>query len=772
ELNWPPYNFNINGQAKGFSIDYMNLVVSKLGIKAQYHVGPTWSEFLDKIKNEQLDVMLNIRNTPSRQKYIHFTKEYIHATKSIFTNDQNIQTVADLKGKTVAVAKGFFVHEFLKQYFPDINLNIQDNVLNCIIAVVEGQADAVVADYGVTSYLMQENGLLLKHTRVLKDERLNTTMHIGTSLKQPILRDILQKSMNTISDEEMQRLRNKWFTSDIRTKKQESILSSYELEYLKNKKEIRMCIDPAWLPFEGRDTKGNHIGLSADYFLEFKKHLDIEMKVVPTKSWTESLQFAQQKKCDILPLAMQTKEREKYLNFTQVYLKTALVIATKVGIPFVDDFRNLKNKKIGIPKGYAFVEIIKQKYPNINIIEVDNVKQGLQRVLSGELYGYVGTLAGINYQFQKESINELKIAGKFDEYWELGVGVRNDDIVLLEIFDKIIQNIEENTHHRILTKWMNIERETLVDYTLFWNILIVVLIAAVFFIYRQRMLNKLNRDLKQKVDEKTKQLLEMNNILEKKVKHAVHENHEKDLILFEQSKMASMGEMIGNIAHQWRQPLSVISTSATGIKLRKEYGELSIEEEYKTLDSINDAAQFLSKTIDDFRDFLKPHKKFNEFNIKDTYFKTYSLIKSKFKNKEIEIITNIHDVEIVGLENELMQVMMNLLNNAYDALDKQTADQRMMWIDLYIYNKQAIFEVKDNAGGIESSILHKVFEPYFTTKHQSQGTGIGLYMTQEIIVKHMNGTIEVSNEKFEYKSKQYNGANFKVSIPLEQLNIQ
>ncbi|MEA1914856.1 MAG: HAMP domain-containing sensor histidine kinase, partial [Campylobacterota bacterium] len=225
--------------------------------------------------------------------------------------------------------------------------------------------------------------------------------------------------------------------------------------------------------------------------------------------------------------------------------------------------------------------------------------------------------------------------------------------------------------------------------------------------------------------------------------------------------------MIGNIAHQWRQPLSVISSSATGMQMQKEWGLSTKESEDVFLNSINESAQHLSKTIDDFRYFFKPDKKKVKFDLGEAYQKTLRLVSAKLQSKEIEIIENINTVELYGLDSELIQVIINLLNNASDALENKQNQRKLIFVHILLENNNAVLKVKDNAGGVPPEIISKVFEPYFTTKHQSQGTGIGLFMCQEIIQKHMHGSIDVENIEYTYEDELYTGAQFTLVLPLE-----
>ena len=252
---------------------------------------------------------------------------------------------------------------------------------------------------------------------------------------------------------------------------------------------------------------------------------------------------------------------------------------------------------------------------------------------------------------------------------------------------------------------------------------------------------------------------------EESLKQQIVQNQQKDKILNEQSKMAAMGEMIGNIAHQWRQPLSAISTAATGIIIQKEYNMFEEDKLVKTCSIINDNAQYLSRTIDDFKNFIKGDRTKKIFNLNNNIESFLHLVDSSIKNNQIKIILDLQeDIQIDGYENELIQCLINIFNNAKDALKEKNIGERLIFISTYINEDKTIIKIKDNAGGIQPEVLPHVFEAYFTTKHKSQGTGLGLNMTYNLIVNGMSGNIEVKNITYEYEGNNYSGAEFFISL--------
>ena len=240
----------------------------------------------------------------------------------------------------------------------------------------------------------------------------------------------------------------------------------------------------------------------------------------------------------------------------------------------------------------------------------------------------------------------------------------------------------------------------------------------------------------------------------------------KNKLFEEQSKLAAMGEMIGNIAHQWRQPLSVITTISSNIKLRSEYDQLEDYDIESDMNIIMQQAQYLSKTIDDFRNFIRNTKDVHKLSLKDTIEKTLSILHSAMINNSITIITDLKDdMEIEGYENELIQSFINIINNAKDAIRENVKnDEKLIFIDTKKEDSSLIITIKDNGGGISDNIIHRIFEPYFTTKNKTVGTGIGLSMTYKMVTERHNASIDVYNEEYIYNNKNYKGACFKITF--------
>ena len=245
--------------------------------------------------------------------------------------------------------------------------------------------------------------------------------------------------------------------------------------------------------------------------------------------------------------------------------------------------------------------------------------------------------------------------------------------------------------------------------------------------------------------------------LELRVMQEVEKNMTKDRQLLHQSRLAQMGEMIGMIAHQWRQPLSAISTTSSSINIKSQMGILDDATAQELSNNIDEYTQHLSNTIDDFRSFFKPNQEKLYTNYNELLKSVFGIIKDSISSSSIDLIEDMRcNEEFKVFPNELKQVILNLVKNAEDVLLDKNIKNPYIKISSYSQNDNCILEVSDNGGGINQEIIDKIFDPYFSTKTKKDGTGMGLYMSKIIVDKHCKGELSVSNDE--------DGAVFKISI--------
>jgi C4-dicarboxylate-specific signal transduction histidine kinase/FixJ family two-component response regulator len=258
----------------------------------------------------------------------------------------------------------------------------------------------------------------------------------------------------------------------------------------------------------------------------------------------------------------------------------------------------------------------------------------------------------------------------------------------------------------------------------------------------KQLLSNLNRELEQRVEERTAALTrETAERLQ-----AMEELRKKDEVLMQQSRQAAMGEMIGNIAHQWRQPLNAVGLLVQDLTLSCEYGNLTKDYLDSSTTKIMQLVRHMSRTIDDFRNFFTPDREKSVFELSGVLERTLALIEGNLTDKGIGIEVSLQDAPaITGHPNEFSQVLLNIMGNAMDAFAGQRDLAPVVCVKLFTENGRAVVTISDNAGGIPEEIMERIFEPYFTTKEQGKGTGIGLYMAKNLVEKSMNGSLTARN---------------------------
>ena len=263
----------------------------------------------------------------------------------------------------------------------------------------------------------------------------------------------------------------------------------------------------------------------------------------------------------------------------------------------------------------------------------------------------------------------------------------------------------------------------------------------------------------------TKQYRELNATLEERVQNSLSQIHQQEQFMLQQSRQAAMGEMIGAIAHQWRQPLNVIGLYIQDLQDAYDYGEVDKKYIEETVEKTMQVIHHMSDTIDDFRNFFKPNKSKKRFDIQEEIEHAINFVKAQFSNHNITIVDTTRKGYLVdGFPNEFKQVILNVLSNSKDAIvemqEKTPGLPGRIILSADPENDKIRISIQDNGGGIGQEVMEKIFDPYFTTKDQGKGTGIGLYMSQTIIHDHMGGSIRVSNYD--------HGALFVIELPLAQ----
>lgn len=308
-----------------------------------------------------------------------------------------------------------------------------------------------------------------------------------------------------------------------------------------------------------------------------------------------------------------------------------------------------------------------------------------------------------------------------------------------------IKNIKEQKVVAYLVSYVKSQRLGILlrDYLLI-NVIAFITLSLLAAVIYNNMMRRFS--LQEEVNRKTAELKQLNENLVQEVKRQLADIRAKDNLLMEQSRFASMGEMIGNIAHQWRQPLNAVGLLLQKLPFLQSNNSLTSEVLDETVRKGMELVNKMSTTIDDFRYFLEPVKEPEIFELSKLIESSTGLLSIIFQKSDIKLTIEADpDILINGCKNELSQVFINILNNAKDALVEQQIHDAQIIITAHSDADNAVITIADNAGGIPKAVISRVFDPYFTTKEEGKGTGIGLFMSKRIIEEKMHGTISVKN---------------------------
>ena len=529
-------------------------------------------------------------------------------------------------------------------------------------------------------------------------------------------------------------------------------LTQDEQNYLSEKKSISICVAPNSLPYSAIED-GKFIGIGAGVVELAQDIIKAPFELVDSKTWQDAVQNAIKRKCDILPLAAKTPLREKYFNFTTPYYLEPLVIVTKKTQNYILDINSILDKELSIVKGNSFIENLRLKYPNIKLNIVNSMKDALIGVEDGKYYGHIDIMMSSAYALQKMSKIDLKISGQFPDKVKVSFAVRNDDKKLFNIFEKISKNIHSSDIQNILNKWVSVNYTQNVNFKYLWETLFFTSVMLGTLYYRQRFLRKRNKELKTLQDE----LLELNQSLESRIQDSVKEIQEKDTYLLHRSRLAQMGEVMSMVAHQWKQPLNSISAIQISLIMAIELKQYDLDDKQQQkdfltflkdkLNKIGAHTKSLSHIIADFSDFYKPSREADSYSPDEVIFKAYRLIQASVDSSDIAVSLNLNANSVIKIyANEFMQVILSIVNNSKEQLEQNNIKHPKIEIYSYETNDSIFIEISDNAGGIKDDIIEKIFEPYYSTKLEKNGTGLGLHMSKSIIEQHHNGIIYAKNK--------------------------
>ncbi len=497
EKDWEPYVIvNPNGSISGIDADILNRINKATGANFQLEAG-NWIEMQERAKSGLIDGLSTGAVHEERKAYLNFSDPYAVIQKQLLVplgNPKKIKSNEDLKGKVIAIHKGNMLDEKLAKALGGAQIIECETIKEMIEAVIHNEADATFGNGG-TLYSAHKIGL--PYLQIAYSLKKDLMLVFGVRKDWPEAISILNKGLASIPDYEKVQIRNKWQSGiGLPESTTEPItLDDEEQKFLNGIDFITMSVDPKWMPYECIDKNGEYVGLIADYMRLLSDRVGKEFRLVPTDSWGQTLLFARERKCDIVPSAISTPRRREFLNFTSSYLSFPLVVATSRDKLFIDKFESVSDQTFAVVKNYAAIELLKEKYPNLKIIEVKDALTGLEKVHEKGVFGYIDTVSTISYQIQQNGLFDVKISGQVGINYDLAVGVRNDKPQLLSILNKGISSFSANERQDLHNSWITVHYDKGIDYALLWKILAGMSVFPLLLLYRYYIVSRYNKKL-------------------------------------------------------------------------------------------------------------------------------------------------------------------------------------------------------------------------------------------------------------------------------------
>ncbi|MGB0682217.1 MAG: transporter substrate-binding domain-containing diguanylate cyclase [Magnetovibrionaceae bacterium] len=499
--DFAPYS---NAKARGFEgvvPDYLSVLTEVLGHHFLPQSGLSWSSILEAAEARELDMIATAAKNEDREAYLSFTEFFIPTPLVIMARDDNadvFRASKDLAGKRVALVRNYAASKRVMAEHPDAIEVVVETPLEGLQALAAGEVAAYVGVLGVNTYLARTHGL----DNVVVAGRYDlepTGQRFAVRNDWPELINILDKALALLTVADQSAIMEPWIpvVAPVGRVNPDGTLalSDAERQYIEDRRYVTMCVDPNWMPYERIDESGQHIGIAADYIKAFSDMLGLPVQLVKTETWAQSEAFAEQRKCDILSLLNHSEKRARYLNFTDPYVEAPVVLVSNQDVTYLDGLKSVNGKTLGIVEGYVYEDIIKQDYPGIEIVYVATMDEALTKISEGEIFSTIASLYIVTTQIQQLGLSNLKIAGHTEFTNRFRVGVRNDDPMMLQLFQKAVSSMDPQTENEILQSWISVRLEHGVDYELLWQVLAVVGVALSLLLYRQREVGRYNRKL-------------------------------------------------------------------------------------------------------------------------------------------------------------------------------------------------------------------------------------------------------------------------------------
>ena len=450
---FPPIVFTKeDGSAGGVAAAYLKVLAERTGLKMEI-VSDEWNTLLTGLRKKNIDLLPATYFTEERATYGLYTDPYFTIREFIYVKENSsITAIDDLAQGRIAVVEGYGTIPKLTKKYPQAVIVETKNLMDSINRVLNGDVDALLEAQISVEQTIKVNAII-----GLKGISQNvfgaSPLHLFCRSDAPLLRSILQKGLESISEEERQAILGKWIS--IADSERDKIkLTPVEQQWLAGHENIRLGIDGSWPPFEFLDEDGDYAGVSAGYVKALERRLGISMKPVAGLSWSQVIAKIRQGELDLLPAVTRTPERDAYLNFTQPYISFPMVIVVRRGGAIIGSLDDLKGKRVGVVKGYASVEFLKRDHPDLVLVEKTDVARLLEDLDTGEIDAAVENLGVVSYEMERLRMENIQVSAPTPYENALSMGVRKDWPEFVPVLDKALASLDKEEKEAIKNAWM------------------------------------------------------------------------------------------------------------------------------------------------------------------------------------------------------------------------------------------------------------------------------------------------------------------------------
>ncbi|MCP4113706.1 MAG: transporter substrate-binding domain-containing protein [Desulfobacteraceae bacterium] len=748
EPDYAPFDFIENGRPAGFSIDYLNILAEKAGIHFEF-VRDTWGNLLEMGKKKELDLLHTIFKTPERTQYFLFSTHYKTVTNVIYVREgvKGVAGISDLSDKKIILVKGDSISDSLPKLLINADYIFYDTYIDILKALSMGKGDATVMDSAVVNYLVRKNTLTNIQAVAEADipgEIYRSVYRMAVRNDWPILLDILQKAMNALTPDELNSLHMKWFGRTEKTDRSylKFALTAKEQKFVTFHKPL-IFSEVNWKPLSVADNPQGYDGMIADYFsiISNRSGLKFVFQKTKTDTWAEVLQKYTDHEIDVVPALGKDDKIGREILLSDPFMTFPLVIVTRDDVSYIKDTKELNKTKVAVGRGYTSFHFLNNNYPEIELVETDNVEQALMKLSNGQVFAFAGHLLVAVDTLQRLGMKNLKIAGETEFYFDHRIGVDPKYPEAVSIINKVLASITEQEHRAVYKKWLDVDYHKSIDYTLLWKAIAGAVIFFSVILFWNFKLAKLNRYLNTEIVERRK----AEKIIVKSEKELLKAKENAEAA----SRFKSM--FLANMSHEIRTPMN----SALGfLSLAMEDPDIS-EKQRKYLITSYNSSKMLLNIINDILDISKLES--GRLELENMPFNLHTIIKEAIrildisaKNKRLSLELNIHDAipqYVAGDSGRLKQILINLVGNAVKFTEKGGVKIR---VSPRNKEKNIIrFAISDTGIGIPEDRLQSIFDPFTqadaTMTRRFGGTGLGTTISRQL-AELMGGEIWVKSE--------------------------